>query len=670
MRKFFIYFSAIAALVGVSAFIYNLVLFHRISLQYELGTKQIVHDQTVQLADNLDKYLAENIVLADEIASEASSLKLPQEKVSQRLNKLLQDHPDIGAIGLAYYPIAFDQDKRKEQAFYFKNNSSDTNLIKIKESSIVQTHPDTGLPFVIGTVFIEISPEKLKEFLSKKEIGQNGYPFLFSQKGQILFHPRKEFMEDGVTLQQVAYREDAPELLELELEAIKRKSGEISIPQGNCRDRSTLFYRSIPSTSWMLVFRLIQPQMASNTTEVLSRLFNSIIGIEIFLLFFAVWIILHHSLYDGKSLWTISSLASIALFAGIAIIWYLVLNYFEPAGTNELPIFETSMVEQFKEDFKDLCSRRGYPPPIYLPTGVFVQSVDFQSGQNVKVTGFVWQRFHKKYHKDLTQEIHFPESVDSTIDKAYEREYGDWKLVGWRFKVELRQWFGYSSFPLDRENVWLRMWQGDIDKNVVLIPDLTSYFNLHPDSKPGLDAELLVPGWKISKSYFSLEFKDYNTNFGFQGDSSQDNNTPELYFNIIIKRAFLDPFISNLLPIFVVIVLMFISLLLATKNQDLNQYLGFNSSMIITIAASVFFVVVFAQIDLRTRLGVVSIIYFDLLYFLTYFLLLIVSIDTIIFSWTNKIHLIQFKDNLIAKISFWPFIFGSLFVMTAVVFYP
>jgi hypothetical protein len=102
-----------------------------------------------------------------------------------------------------------------------------------------------------------------------------------------------------------------------------------------------------------------------------------------------------------------------------------------------------------------------------IPTGVYVQSVEFSSANNVTVTGYVWQRFAPglpPWVLPAAGEAGFilPESETTALNRAYEREDETGRLVGWYFKAVLRQEFDYSHHPFDSEVVWVRLWPSQI----------------------------------------------------------------------------------------------------------------------------------------------------------------------------------------------------------------
>ena len=184
----------------------------------------------------------------------------------------------------------------------------------------------------------------------------------------------------------------------------------------------------------------------------------------------------------------------------------------------------------------------------------------------------------------------------------------------------LRQSFDYSKYPFDREDVWVRLWQKDFHQKIVLTPDLNSYDSLSPESKPGLENSFVLEGWGIQDTFFSYRSNSYNTNFGV-GDYQQE--FPELYYNIGLKRNFISSIISNLIPLIVVSFLLFAVLMISTRNDKNIRLYGFNSAIVLSYCAALFFVLIVSHISLRDKLAATGVIYLEYFYFVLYFVLLV-----------------------------------------------
>jgi hypothetical protein len=203
---------------------------------------------------------------------------------------------------------------------------------------------------------------------------------------------------------------------------------------------------------------------------------------------------------------------------------------------------------------------------------------------------------------------------------------------------------------------------------VVLVPDLGAYKLMNPTSLPGLEQGLNLPGWQLTQSFFELRNKRYDTNFGLERSLAKEN-FPALYFSITIRRVFVDAFISNLTPLIIVTILLFTLLMIAIKDERLVGFMQAGSGRVLNICVAMFFVIAFAHIDIRRRIAAEEVFYLEYFYFLIYVTMLWISINSVLFAMGKNIRLIQYRENLISKLLFWPFLLGLMFAITVFAFY-
>ncbi len=101
------------------------------------------------------------------------------------------------------------------------------------------------------------------------------------------------------------------------------------------------------------------------------------------------------------------------------------------------------------------------------------------------------------------------------------------------------------------------------------------------------------------------------------------------------------------------------------KNKDL---VGFTASTIITTCAALFFAVLLSHIELRGALAAKKVFYVEYFYFLTYLIILLACVNSILFTSDREIHSIHYHDNLLPKLFYWPLICSAMYAITAAVF--
>jgi hypothetical protein len=180
-----------------------------------------------------------------------------------------------------------------------------------------------------------------------------------------------------------------------------------------------------------------------------------------------------------------------------------------------------------------------------------------------------------------------------------------------------------------------------------------------PTQKPGLDANIFIPGWEITDTFFMLKRGDENTNFGVERNFDQEK-FPYLNYEIGVKRVFVDAFISNLTPLIVVAIILF-SVLLLPVDIDISRILG--------VCVSVFFVVVFAHLAIRRNISIGEIFYLEYFFFVIYFAILAVPVNAFRVALKIPSKIFGYKDGLIPKVIYWPTVLGIFFIITVLKFY-
>jgi hypothetical protein len=311
----------------------------------------------------------------------------------------------------------------------------------------------------------------------------------------------------------------------------------------------------------------------------------------------------------------------------------------------------------------------GEEPEMFIPTGVYIESLQFRGPFNVLVSGYVWQRYANDLPlKGLDKGFVLPEAEYVRSSEVYRAQQGDEELIGWSFQATLREQFDYERYPLDRNQIWLQLWHKDFGRNAVTIaPDLGAYTTLDPDTLPGLDSDIVLEDWDIEQSFFSYRANRYNANFGIQGYVA-DVEQPELYYNVSIKRDLVSALISRLIVPVVILIQLFVIVMVIGRDRNRLEQFGVRPGAVIFTCAAFFFAVLVAQNSLRTELEARGFVYLESLYLLTYVVILAVAINSVLLAAQPDLKLFREYDNLWAEVLYWPSILLTMIVITLLTF--
>jgi hypothetical protein len=649
--------------------------------------KEDAHDKAEGALKNISGELNSTSLLAEGIAKDIRSGELNNDSmVTKRILDEMDGNPEIFSVVVAYSPgvhngnctlihckrngsdlkvsstLPYDYANRSEKTAAWYCNPMERRCSGWNSpyfgiaDGVYQI--DYSAPFYLkefkngneaaGVVCVSHSLEGVREQVGNLDLGNTGYGFILSEEGVIISYPSQEYLfRNSSELE----KEDL--CLGLINENLCKNVTDRVVNNPGTGQSSWVFYENISSTNWTMGIVLPREEVLLNKEiEQDCSVIKFVLTTFAFLFFLSV-LFVSLQRYDDKNLWMLAFVFSFLCVLGMGIIWHLTLNESSLQDRNEdIIVFDRADVETVLQN----CDTSPKTPRV--PTGVFIQSLEFSTANDVTMTGYIWQNVSGLVNETTFPSFSFPEAKETTIESAYmDEEKG---IVGWHFVTTLRQQFNYSRYPFDEEDVWIKFWNNASEESI-LVPDFDSYENLAPEKLPGLERSIVLEGWEPQKTYFSYRVNSYNTNFGIE--NFKHTNVSELYYNIDIKRDFKSPFVSDMLPIMVVAALLFVVLAITTKEERKNQF-GFNSSGVLAYCASLFFVLIISHASLRNKIPTDSIIYLEYFYLIMYVAILAVSLNSIAFVSHMDIPFIDTKDNLYVRLVYWPVIMGVLLLIT------
>lgn len=359
---------------------------------------------------------------------------------------------------------------------------------------------------------------------------------------------------------------------------------------------------------------------------------------------------------SGKSvrhgwLWAVSAILSLAFVLATVGSWASAWS-----DRNLLAGIGTTVTKPAEVD--QMIARDVGPWTLYrIPTGVDIQSFEFSGTNNVTMSGLVWQKISKDLPAEVKRGVLFPEADQSpTAAPDYTFTLGHTELIGWRFRAKLRQRFEYNKYPLDRQDVWLRMRSADFVHPVQLVPDFATYPQWKLDNLSGLRPELVNGAWHPYYTAFSMKRIDY----GIKGVPAIQG--AEMYFNIGVSRGLVGPLVGRLIPVLLLAGLLFLTLYVTTMDLDRRVLSGFTAFAIIGFAVSTTLCVATYDNGVRNETGVAGLMYIEFWYFCLYFMTLLVVLNAACLVSNKFGRALTWRENLLPRLAFWPIFTGIMFL--------
>jgi hypothetical protein len=407
-------------------------------------------------------------------------------------------------------------------------------------------------------------------------------------------------------------------------------------------------------------------EISSNTQELTRRKIWLSLWIISFLSFASMLALRIHR-EETFALWMYVIVQSFLLISGMAYNWYLDVKepYFDAPGAM---ILDKAALGAFSLKYEKKSRRLKKPPPLFVPTGIEVQSMRFSGAGEVELSGLIWQKYRDRAHDGLSRGVLMPQASEFRLEEAYRRRTGEVETIGWAFKCVLDQRFDLRRYPGDSRMVSVRVLHRDFDSNVLLVPDLESYRIMNPNALPGLRDGFAMSGWNIRKSYFSFRDSTSNATMGIAG-SVRETAFPDLYFNVFSTRSVIAPAISHLLPVGVAVCILFAVLLVITRHSEMLNRFGYTTLSTVGACSGLFFGVLLAHARLRGEVHADGFTYLETYHFTTYLATLLISVNSFLFNSSMQISFIQYRDNLYPKLLYWPVLLSVLLGITVWTYY-
>ncbi|MFD5161100.1 hypothetical protein ACFWMJ_23995 [Streptomyces hawaiiensis] len=358
--------------------------------------------------------------------------------------------------------------------------------------------------------------------------------------------------------------------------------------------------------------------------------------------------------------WAVSIWTSVVFIAAIGVIWAATLTARTENALVGTPVASDAQVNRYLGD--------SLPPgreTIRVPTGVYIESIKFIDANDAEVSGYVWQRYARSVPAEIKRGVVLVEAGDSYDEKeVYRYRHGDDEVIGWYFNTTFRQKFDYGKYPLDRQNVWLRMWHPEMNRSVVLTPDMASYPPWKQKALYGIDPGFVPGSWTLRRTAFSYSMLPDRTSFGI-GRYTHRTPVPELYFNVTMSREFISPLMGRLIPFAFMATLAFAALFIITRRVDRYPLTGFDSLALIGFAASILLVLAVDHTSVRQETGSHGVSYIECFYASMYVVITLLVVNSVLLTKTDRIGVLDWRDNLLPKILYWPVITFLVFCVTA-----
>ena len=519
----------------------------------------------------------------------------------------------------------------------------------------------------LGVVTLDITLETISNIIRALDLGTCGYGALTTREGIYLYHPKADFVSESKTIYEVARENQDRDRIFLSGEVSDGRSGVIDHSSITTGLDSWLVYDVVPATGWSLQSTFIKSDIMLDYNA-LRQQWIHILSAAIISAICLACLGLRLARPGHFPAVLASVVTAVAFLAGIGGIWHFALAYPENTRMQGTLIAQPGILDKIMAAHSAQYARKNKPLPIFVPTGVHFDSLDISKDNDVELVGRIWQRYPWPLETKQVPDLMIINAKSFTMDPILDVTRDGERLRQWQFKALLQKQATSPKYPLDRKRVAVVIRPKGGVGRVALVPDIGAYRVISPTSLPGIRDGDAFPGWRILKTFFQLREVESKTTFGLN-PANGVRAFPELVFNIDMNRNFLDVFISNLAPLFIVACMLYFLILILTGDGERLKIRGTEPGKTLSYCSCLLFVVVFSHIGVRRSIAAQEVFYLEYFHLVMYAALLLASLNCVLFIWTDSTAVGRPRDNFLAKVLFWPVILGVLFAITAATFY-
>lgn len=684
----------ILLLVSLGLLCKSITLYYKEQTSFSDREKQHIITDIKDGAEDINQILKKIAFTTESIADDLQHSRLSKDDIIRRIKRDLSENSNLTAITVAFAPYAYDPQIYLYAPSIQKSNNNfiETMLEDSYDYTSVTPHdsatawynnalkqkgvwispsrdakgkkipPTYSYPFfdsnqnIQGVVCVTYKLNAIERITSYTSLDRNGYSMLLSQNGTILAHPIHEFVSSEKTLLDIAQDNNSPSLANIAQTMPHTTSQLSSYTLDNNKNMMWIYSEPITTNNWILAAVFSKEDMFLPAETIRYHLFWILIYCVITILILLAYL---------RSLQNISFImfiigTNIILTTGLLVTWYIVQTTATAKTPYSTVITDQASLDNFLENLQEEAQRKNEEPFIKIPCGLLLYSVGMLQPKEMTISGYLWNKYNLSDTQGISHEMQIPHAIKLIKDQPTTSIHKNWETVTWNIRGTIFQKQNFSLYPFDKQQMQITLEHHDIEKNILLIPDLEDYKKISPEDAPGLDRNFTVAGFNVEKSFFTYKKISPVTNFGF----SEYGKTTDhflLSYNLIIRRNLLNPFVLFFLPLLVVLFSLFSVLLVARQNSS--------PLSIISGYTGLFFALVILHRSLREQYPTNTTLYMEYAFFFAYISIILLVIHTVLVYLYPHWNYYQKKIFPLIKLLFWPMQLVAWLITTLIIFF-
>ena len=502
-----------------------------------------------------------------------------------------------------------------------------------------------------GVIACIYALDAIKEFVGSVGLGKTGYGFVITRDGQFVHHSLHEYVHSPKTILDVSGETSDPGLRSVGEKAMEGKGGFVHEKSGITQQGEWIYFEPVARTGWTFATVFIEEEVVLHY-DFLRRIQMWAIVAMLVTLLSLILLLTQVYLAHPYNFWRASLGSSIALGIALISLWFLFATRSSQQNSQEVQIFDEVSLTKFITEMNKKEGLDRKRPVLPISTGIFLYSLDFPDLHSMQITGYVWQKYDVKKHKDIERGFFLPQASKYTIREAYRSVRKGVETIGWKVSALFFQEGQYEHYPFDVMVAQLLIESNDKQHNVILVPDIDSYTLMTPSSTPGIDDNVSLSAFKLEKSFFSYQQFTPETDFGIKHQGRLTDRI-KLKFNAHLRRNPVNPFMVYLLPLLVVLFTLF-ALLRVTETRQYKDPTSYTSFQSVGPYSALLFPVVIMHQHLRGEFPVSEVLFMEYFFFITFLTIFLLIAHGVALGARGVTLEFRRRSCMMLKYLFWP----------------
>ncbi len=647
----------------------NSVQYKKNSLNSIDSAKKLAIKNVSENCDTIETTVKKIAFIAQSIADDLRTHYLKHDDIDTRIKRDLAENSILTGIDIYY-----------EKQLHSTHQTADAqNIVKpawydhaIKNGSVWLINPDTKndkkrtATYALaihnkdnkqqGVIALTFSLKKITNLAEYSGVGQTGYGIIMSDNGTFIFHPLTNLVNTQTTLLQYAQSQGNEELATIANKVLDKKPVMASYRSKATQETMWIYTQPIAINNWIIGTTFAENEICLPPQTARHDYFWILMWTTITLLLFGalLW------RYAFLSLFYYGVIANAILLLALISSWNIIKQTTTVNRESRTIITDQSALNKFLNDLNEEAARKHEPAPINIPSGILLYSLSNTGPDNVTISGYLWNKYNTKTDANIIRGMDLPQATRMIYGTPIFSQSGDTETSTWNIQGVMYQEQKYEKFPFDQQQLRIMFEHKDIEKNIILTPDLVAYKTISPESTPGLSKEFSLSGFTIEQAFFEYQKVEPKADFGLKGYGKVTDNY-YLVYNAIITRNLLNPFVIYLLPLLVILFTLFTTLLVIKRSSSALSILGAYSGL--------FFALIVLQRSMREQYPSGSTLYLEYAFFYTYITIILLILHTILMYYYNHWDKYQNRSLYLMRILFWPFQWITWLITTIIIFY-